>query len=80
MSTANWLRRQGDELIGAGPRQPSSPDALQVADRLHLVHNLADALERFAVRVLAAVRKELKVITPFPLPRLGWRTAKLFTF
>jgi len=32
-----------------------------VADRWHLVHNLADALERFAVRVLAAVRKDLKV-------------------
>jgi transposase len=27
-----------------------APDALQVADRWHLVHNLADALERFAVR------------------------------
>jgi hypothetical protein len=31
-----------------------------VADRWHLVHNMADALERFAVRVLAAVRRELK--------------------
>jgi hypothetical protein len=29
-----------------------------VADRWHLVHNLADALERFAVRVLAALRTE----------------------
>src|SRR5439155_22088959 len=26
----------------------------------HLVHNLSDALERFAVRVLASVRKHLK--------------------
>jgi len=24
ISTATWLRRQGDELIGAGPRQPTS--------------------------------------------------------
>jgi transposase len=31
-----------------------------VADRWHLVHNLADALERFAVRVLALVRRQLK--------------------
>jgi transposase len=27
--------------------------AMQVADRWHIVHNLADALERMAVRVLA---------------------------
>ena len=38
-----------------------APEALQVADRFHLVHNLADALERFAVRVLASLRKELKL-------------------
>jgi len=31
-----------------------------VADRWHLTHNLADALERFAVRALASLRKELK--------------------
>jgi transposase len=33
-----------------------APDAVQVADRWHLVHNLAEALERFAVRVLAGLR------------------------
>jgi transposase len=30
-----------------------APGAMQVADRWHIVHNLADALERMAVRVLA---------------------------
>jgi transposase len=46
--------------VYASAARRGAPDALQVADRWHLVHNLADALERFAVRILAAVRKELK--------------------
>ena len=33
--------------------------ATQVADRWHIVHNLADALERMAVRVLAHSYKHL---------------------
>jgi transposase len=51
--------RDRDGVYASAARR-GAPDALQVADRWHLVHNLADALERFAVRVLAAVRKELK--------------------
>jgi transposase len=35
-----------------------APGAMQVADRWHIVHNLADALERMAVRVLAHLHKE----------------------
>lgn len=31
---------------------------MQVADRWHIVHNLADALERMAVRVLARLQKD----------------------
>jgi hypothetical protein len=31
---------------------------MQVADRWHIVHNLADALERMAVRVLAPLHKQ----------------------
>jgi hypothetical protein len=31
---------------------------MQVADRWHIVHNLADALERMAVRVLARLYKQ----------------------
>lgn len=36
----------------------SAPDAMQVADRWHIVHNLAAALERMAVRVLAPLHKQ----------------------
>jgi transposase len=35
-----------------------TPDAMQVADRWHIVHNLAAALERMAVRVLAPLHKQ----------------------
>ncbi len=51
--------RDRDGVFASAARR-GAPDALQVADRWHLVHNLADALERFAVRVLAWLRKELK--------------------
>jgi transposase len=51
--------RDRDGVYASAARR-GAPDALQVADRWHLVHNLADALERFAVRVLAAVRRDLK--------------------
>ncbi|MBV9599794.1 MAG: ISL3 family transposase, partial [Chloroflexi bacterium] len=46
--------------VYASAARRGAPDAQQVADRWRLVHNLADALERFAVRVLASLRKELK--------------------
>ena len=34
---------------------------MQVADRWHIVHNLAAALERMAVRVLAPLHKQYAV-------------------
>ena len=55
--------RDRDGVYASAARR-GAPDALQVADRWHLLHNLADALERFAVRVLAALRKELKAQEP----------------
>jgi len=51
--------RDRDGVYASAARR-GAPNALQVADRWHLVHNLADALERFAVRVLASLRKDLK--------------------
>jgi transposase len=61
--------RDRDGVYASAARR-GAPDALQVADRWHLTHNLADALERFAVRVLAGLRKELKAEEPVPIPRL----------
>jgi transposase len=51
--------RDRDGVYASAARR-GAPGALQVADRWHLTHNLADALERFAVRALALLRKELK--------------------
>jgi transposase len=58
--------RDRDGVYASAARR-GAPGALQVADRWHLTHNLADALERFAVRVLALLRRALKTQqTPAP--------------
>ncbi len=42
-------------------RRAVPPGAMQVADRWHIAHNLADALERMAVRVLVQLHKQRAV-------------------
>lgn len=67
---AAWLRahpgvkiisrdRGGSYALGA---RLGAPDALQVADRFHVLHNLRDALERFFLRH----RRVLRALSPPP--------------
>src|SRR6266849_7019782 len=49
--------RDRDGVYASAARR-GAPDAVQVADRWHIVHNLVDALERLAVRVLAPLHKQ----------------------
>jgi transposase len=46
--------------VYANAARRGAPRALQVADRWHLAHNLAEALERFSARTLAMLRTKLK--------------------
>jgi transposase len=46
--------------VYANAARRGAPRALQVADRWHLTHNLAEALERFSARALATLRAKLK--------------------
>ena len=54
---AQVICRDRDGVYASAARR-GAPDALQVADRWHMVHNLVDALERVAVRVLAPLLKQ----------------------
>ena len=55
--------RDRDGVYARGATR-GAPSAQQVADRWHLVHNLADALERFAVRSLADLARGVDSTRP----------------
>jgi transposase len=50
--------RDRDGVYASAARR-GAPGALQMADRWQLTHNLAEALERYAVRALASLRRDL---------------------
>lgn len=54
---AQVICRDRDGVYASAARR-GAPTAMQVADRWHIVHNLVDALERMAVRVLAPLHKQ----------------------
>jgi transposase len=58
------LTRDRSERYAAGGKA-GAPDALHVADRWHLIHNWAEALERVCKRHQAALRQ---VVLHIPLP------------
>jgi transposase len=76
--------RDRDGVYASAARR-GAPGAVQVADRWHLTHNLADALERYAVRSLASLRKDLTLLERrrsaatlrVPLPPPGSSSARL---
>ncbi len=57
------ISRDRGGAYGEGARQ-GAPDAIQVADRFHLVHNLVDALERVCTRHHAALRTAAEAVGP----------------
>jgi transposase len=66
-----YLGRPGRDRGGRyaeGARQ-EAPEAIQVADRFHLVHNLVDALERACTRHHAAFRAAAARTRPKPLSK-----------
>jgi transposase len=54
--------------VYAGAASRGAPGARQIADRWHLAHNLAEAMERFAGRALTALRATEEEATGAPQP------------
>ncbi len=78
-TVAAWLKahpsvtviaRDRSDLYADGATR-GAPDALQVADRFHLLKNLGDALERFLQQKRALLRQAAATtVAPLPTPRL----------
>lgn len=76
-SFAQWLRKHPEvEIVSrdrgtdyaAGARE-GVPQALQIADRFHLVRNLADALQLLLARCRAEIRRAEEEAHPKPEPK-----------
>lgn len=63
------IARDRSDLYADGATR-GAPDAIQVADRFHLLKNLGDALERFLQQRRAALKQATATPTPLPPPRL----------
>jgi transposase len=63
------ITRDRSDLYADGASR-GAPDAVQVADRFHLLKNLSDALERFLQQKRAALKQATMGPTPLPAPRL----------
>jgi Transposase/zinc-finger of transposase IS204/IS1001/IS1096/IS1165 len=78
---AEVICRDRDGVYASAARR-GAPDAMQVVDRWHLVHNLVDALERMAVRVLANLHtqralEEVSVSDTPPPPTTGTTRSRI---
>ncbi|MHB8644351.1 MAG: ISL3 family transposase [Thermomicrobiales bacterium] len=63
------IARDRSDLYADGATR-GAPDAVQVADRFHLLKNLGDALERFLQQKRAALKQATAPPSPPPPPRL----------
>lgn len=74
---SQWLREHSGVQIAARDRNGSyaegirqgAPDAVQVADRFHLTHNLVEALERLLLHQGPARERATQAVAPLPPPR-----------
>lgn len=78
---AEWLKRHpGVEIVArdrasiyAEGARDEAPDAVQVADRWHILRNLSDAMEKAVDRHHAAARQVVLEMTAERLPMVVWK-------
>src|SRR5262249_51920978 len=78
-SVVRWLERQPQITViardrggvYAGAATKGAPQATQVADRWHLLHNLAEVLEEFLLHHRAALRDAARPVDAAPTPSVA---------